>query len=903
MWKLAALVMLSALTGPPLQAASVVENHEFDAAHSNFELGFWNQAEKGFAEFAKKYTNSEFYAQAIIYEAQALVKETRYSDAIYLLSAEKARAGAVADRFAFWTGQAQLGDTNYHGAAETFAQLLKDYPTSELRLRAAVGEAEAWMKLGDWPRVIETLNDPAGAFQQEAKAIPLEHLVVTGRLWLSEAEFARKDYAAAEQTLLSIGGQKLDPDMEWNRRRLLGRVQLAAGHREDALQTSAALLELAGQPGAAPHRGESLAFQAEVLEQMDRPVDAIAAYEQNLQAGLPMELRRQALLKIIDLYLLQNDPQAARTNLENFLAKYPTEKGTDVALLTSGEVNLKLHYQAGRPPSATEEPRVALETNLLDRAITNFTTLIATTTNNFILGKAQLNLGWCLLMKGKAVESEAAFSNAVAHLPLSQDQAVARFKLADAQYWRKDYAGSLANYGAVIEQYRSFPAVINGLFEQALYQMVRAALNQTNLDAASRAMTNLTAWYPDGQLLGPSTLMLGQGLAREGEAVQARDLLSSFAARVPDSPLLPEVQLAIARTYQFESDWTNAIAQYETWLKVWTNHPSRQKAEFALALVNSAAGRESNAVAQFASFVARYTNNALAPTAQYWVADHNWRQGNFETAEISYKKVWQTWSNSSLADPARLAAGKAAMAREAVPRAIEYFTYLTSKVDLPPALWLEAAFAYADALVKLPVPDYSNAIQVFQLITNKYPNTPSVPLAVGRLGECYFTMAGLNPTHYQYEAAITNFQMVMDSPLADASARSQAEVKLAGTLEIMAGRKQSEADASERLNRALAHYLNVVNEGNLRAGEAQDLFWLNEAGLSAGPLAEALGQAAFDAGRVKEATDSWKAELRLYQKLSERLPSMQQVLDKRISKLQLKLDAVERRETSVQGGQ
>ena len=61
----------------------------------------------------------------------------------------------------------------------------------------------------------------------------------------------------------------------------------------------------------------------------------------NLAEGIPAERRRQALLKIIELSMAQNQiPQAAKT-LENFLSQYPDAALADLALLTLGELRLR----------------------------------------------------------------------------------------------------------------------------------------------------------------------------------------------------------------------------------------------------------------------------------------------------------------------------------------------------------------------------------------------------------------------------------------------------------------------------------------------------------------------------------------------------------------------------------
>ncbi|MDB6018818.1 MAG: Tetratricopeptide domain protein [Pedosphaera sp.] len=871
----------------PLQAASTSEIKAFRAAKDSFSGGWWQRAEGEFVDFARKYPGSEFYAEAILLEAQARFKREEGSTKNFaavseLLSAEAAHAGTSADQFAYWTAEAQLYGTNYTAAAEAFARLMKDYPaaSSRLRLQAALGEAEARSKLTDWPGVIEALRQPTGVFQQILQAGPTNDLdlVMNGCFLLSEAELAKKDYAAAEAALQKAALLKGNWEQEWRRLYLLGRIQLASGRAEEALQRSTNLLELAAAPGRSEMQAESIAFQGDVLEQMDCLAAAVEAYEKNVAKEVAPEQRRQAMLKVVELNLRQNKTEAAAQKLEDFLSKYPGEAGADLKLLALGELRLKQYYAAGETgPKIEGAPPVDAGTNLLQQAKTNFQNLITTFTNSPLRGKAELNLGWCLLAEGNIAESRTAFSSAVDRLPFSEDQAVARFKLADIQYLEKDFAGAITNYNSIIEQYGALAPVKNGLFEPALYQVVQAGLAQTNLTAATQAMDRILEWYPTGSLIQPAMLLVGQGLNREGSPAHAREVFSKFAAVSPDSALLPEVDLAIARTYEMESNWDGAIKKYEAWLGTYTNSPALPRAEFARAWANAEAGFDTNAFLLFTNFVARFQTNELAPLAQYWVADHYWRHDDFSRAEINYQVVFKNtnWPGSGLADQALMMASRAAVARDAVREAITYYlTNLASNPNLPAELSLEAKFAYGDALTLSKDTNnlgsnFREAIQVFSRILNADPTNRFTPLAAGRMGDCYLQLAELDPAHYQYDSASNAYQTVIDSSVADVSARSQAQIGMAQCLEKTARLKPG-SEQADLLGLSLDRYLDVVYGKNLREGEKFNLYWVNEAGKNAGRLAEEMNE--------------WKQAVALYKHLLDLLPPLRSTLEKKIMK-------------------
>ena len=188
-WILVLATLLAA--GPRLLAASSAETRAFNAATNTFRLGFSDRAEAAFASFAQTYTNSARLGEAILYQAEARIQQTNYAGAIELLSARQGSAGTNADQYLFWLAEAHFRKGDHPAAQAAFARLVKEFPASPRRLESAIGEATARMKVGDWPGVIEVLQQPDGVFQNAARARGADELVSCGHLLLTEAELAR----------------------------------------------------------------------------------------------------------------------------------------------------------------------------------------------------------------------------------------------------------------------------------------------------------------------------------------------------------------------------------------------------------------------------------------------------------------------------------------------------------------------------------------------------------------------------------------------------------------------------------------------------------------------------------------------------------------------------------------
>jgi tetratricopeptide (TPR) repeat protein len=841
-------------------APPTADQRALAAAEDSFRLGFWERAEKQFATVAEKApAKSELRAQAWLRAAQAQFKQGRFTNAVELLSKQKLTAGALADEYQFWLAEAQFQNADYAVAAETYSRLAKEFTNSEHFVEAGYDAALSRSKLGDWAAVESLLQQPDGAFQMAAAASPTNEFVVRGILLLGEAQFAQKNFAAAEASVQPLAGQKLSAELDWRRQFLQCRIQQTTDQLPVALAGTTNLLALAQATGNRELQAESALLKGGILERLKKTDEAIAAYETNLTDDFPLERRRQAVLKIVELLLARNKTALAVQRLEKFLGQYGKDKAADTALLTAGELHLR-EYLAN--PAAN--------TNDWQQARAQFDLIVTNYPRSALLGKALLNRGWCWWVVTNFPESLAAFQQAT-NAALAEDQALARYKWADCQMQLNDYAGALTNYNFVLDKFSPWPVVRDELFEPALYQIVRASLAVGDVAAATNALGKILAWYPGSFLCDRGMLLTGEKLNRIGDAATARKIYTNALARFPKSPLAAELRLAVARTFEREKNWTAALAEYEHWLTDFPDHEAQPQALFSQAWDTGAAGQFTNALNLFTNFVAQFPTNELAPLAQNWVADYFMQQGDFKSAEANYQLLFQKWPPSLVTYGARLLAGRAAMARLGYAEAKDYFTKLINDKECPPDLVAQAFFEYGDATMGMestdtnkPLANIEEAIRIYSKIPQLYPTNELVAPAWGRVGDCFLQLAVANTN--LYVAATNAYQQALDAAQTSVAVRSQAEFGLGNVLEKMAAQKKG-ADATALLKQALDHYLNVALTANVRAAESPDAFWLKKAGLEAARLAEALGQ--------------WKQAGDLYDALAEKLPQLKELLAKR----------------------
>lgn len=871
---LAVLLFAFCLLPFALSGAADAETRAFNVAAKFFQDGFYPRAEREFAGFVQTFPNSPRAADAILWQARARLSQTNAAGAVALLTSNLTRAGQLADQYRFWLGQMRLDSGDYEAAAAEFARLLNEFTNSTRRLEASFGEAQARFKLQEWPRVIELLQKPDGAFQEAARAGGNEELVARGQLLLAEAQFKKQDYRAAEATAGPVPTHAVE--IAWARQFLLCRLELATEREELALRDATNLLALAAATGQPRLQAESFALQGAILEELQEYDDAIRAYEQLQAENMPEDQRRDAFLKIVELMLTQESIPQAAARLEKFLAVHPEDSASDDVLLTLGELRLKEHLAslADTNAPATNNPAVPA-TNRLQQAILCFEQLPQKYPQSPRVGKAHLDRGWALLADGKIVEAQAAFKLAAAKLPFSEDQAIARFKLADTQFLQNDLTNALAGYRKLIDDYGGLPRIRTGLFDRAWYQIGRVCLQLGDRAGAEDAMSKILLLYPATLYSGRILLLLGQDLSQAGQPAKARALFTEFTRTITNSALLPEVQMALARSYELENRWPEAIHAYDGVLARFRTNAIAPRAEFLRALANDHAGRETNALNALKKFLVRFPTNEYAPRAQDWMGDFYFRNEDYVEAERIYQ-----WTNWPAADPirfqARFKAGRAAFMRQGYDDAITYFLSLINDKQCPTNLLAEAFFAYGDAITNQPLPPtatnrlakWETAIDVFAKIPQqcaKDPATaPTIARAWGRIADCWFQLASQDSR--RYTNALESYEKALASPQADLATRSQAEIGLANVLAKQAQLKVP-PDAA-LFEAALGHYLNVVYGKNLREDEAPIPLWVKEAG--------------FAAARLLEARKQPDQAVKVYLRLQQLIPSLRPTLEKRI---------------------
>ncbi len=849
--RLFSLLLLAGFTlaVAPRSLAQSEDRLAFDAALRSFEGQLWERAAAEFGAFAAAHPKSELKPEA-----------------------EQRRLYAQAE-VDFLKG-------DFPSAQRNFATYEAAFPGNPRAVLAAVREAEAALRMNKPDIALIPLGKPDQPFAKAlAAGTPPEIVAVLfrGLLVRAEAQLLKTNQAEADATLVEAEKFAGSPEEKWVRWRRLTVLRSGSGNT-NALAGATALLGLSNaDPALAGRRAEAASLAGQIRLKFSQPQAAAEAFGQNLAPGTPAEYLREATLRLAELDLAAGDFLAARKRLESFLSAQPLDPEINALRMRLGQGLFRQYLQQGTNAEAV---------TLLTLAGQSYQMALTNGPSKELAGPLNLGRGWCLWEEGLRInspdrirEAETNFLAAAAALPRGADQAVSRFKAADCQAFRKDWAGALTNYLGVARDYPDVVAV-QSLVEPALQQAVIAATEAGDLANGQMAVGALLALNPRGEAVAQSALLVGQALSVRGRDVESTTLLEAFLKRFPETPLSAEIKLTLVSARLRSGDWISAVTELDRWIAVHTNHPSLARAEFDRWYAASRAGVITNAIEQVQALAARYPTNTSVLTAQLALAADFYSQGDFARAEQACVSVVTNvvWKGTGNWYRAKLLAAEAARRRQAWANASTNLFELLNDVALPDALVPSAFFALGELHLErppepgaAPLARFRSALEAFTR-AGQFTNSAVAPAAVGKMADCHLQLATVSTNSYEIAAGL--YRRVIDWPGVELASRSKATLGLGIVAEKLAALRSS-GESVALLREAANHYLDVVHGKLLRPGEAVDAWWLKEGGREAGRVLEALGQ--------------WAQAVALYEQMGRELPAQKATWDARAAEARKRL--------------
>ena len=724
---------------------------------------------------------------------EALVRAGRLEDALELFADPSLTIDGEAT---FWRAQALAGLDRWAAALSLYAQVAAD-EKSFLRNEAAFGQAEALRALGQTQPAMRVLKSLENVPQWSTRA----------KLGEAQLLLEQGDLAAADHLLRETKPQLATERNE--RRFLFGRLNLAQGHLEKAIETLSVILK---NPEGVSHR-----------------------------------LLLATLFALADAHAQAKTPEGGDDPLEEFIDHHPNDSGLPAIFARLDEL-----YRMERKPSTNElerwvrdpaQPRQALAQWYLARSrlragdrvggIQLLTQLRDSPLRLSSLGEADLELARLHLAKGEWEKATKAAQAARRKNPAPEFLQQIDWLTAEANY----RSGRWEEAASIYEQLaRQAPALSgDALFNAALCWLrldreseFGAAYRKISNDPSKRAV--------EGELL----LEQGAVQAARGKP-EAEETFRKFIRDFPRSPRVSEAWVALAEL-SFHEPKPDLEAARQNLAQARRQNPTPaalERADYLDIWIEEAtpSADEGTVITAANKFLQQYPDSRFSAEVRMKLAEAYFRRQDFANAQTQFELLVQQNPGAPLAEKALFFAARSAMSSMGAGALDHALALLDQVVKLNGELkW---AARNEEAAIERRLGKNREAQALYDEVLKNDARPAERREALCGKGDIFYELGATDPENYR--RAIEFYERLANEPGVPAHWRNQAEFKKGKALE-----KLNDKPA------ALTTYYGVVEDG-MRPDRQQEFFWFYKAG--------------FNAAHLLEEANDWKAAVAVYRKL------------------------------------
>lgn len=508
---------------------------------------------------AGAYPNHPQLFDALLLEGQCLESQGDLPEALRIYQKLAADAPVSAKPAAYYAiGMACQQGGRYAAAAENFALILKEYPTSTYaplaRLQAAIVQLRAGDSAGARGALVAIgQQDPPRA--------------ATAAYWLAQCDMAEKKFAPARAVLVQLWSAALPekPQVLF----AIAACDLALGNHQAAADGFAKFCVTYPQDPQVP---EALYQQALALRQLGKYKESLELCQQVRTAAVVVLLRPAALLAADDLFLLEQYGPAAAA-----LANLPPGAASPAE---------RVHIALRRGQCAYYTRDYASAIALLTPAVTE-----PAAAGSPLLADAVFLLGDAQLQTGQNADAVATLGR---YLTLSQDrQQEATYKLAAAQRAGGDGMAALVTLGGLLKGPLDSSWVQRGWLAYG-----QIAQQNKRLDEAAGALQKLLAVKPTAELGAPALYTLAQIAMESGKYQDAAGLFAQVTATYPGHELAADAVFQQGAALKEAGQLQPALALFQSYVNHHATGKLVNQARQMAAVCQSGLGQGSQAIAQ-----------------------------------------------------------------------------------------------------------------------------------------------------------------------------------------------------------------------------------------------------------------------------------------------------------------
>ncbi|MGI8956407.1 MAG: tetratricopeptide repeat protein [Chthoniobacterales bacterium] len=726
--------------------------------------------------------------------AEALVRAGRLDAALEIFADPALTSDAESN---FWQAQALAGLDRWPSALPLYAQVAAD-AKSALRNEAAFGQAEALRALG----------------RKDEALLVLRSLEKTST-WVTRAKLGQAqllldhgDLTAADRLLRETKPQVATERSE--RRFLFGRLNIAQGHSEKAIETLNLILK---HPEGVSHR-----------------------------------LLVATLFALADAHAQEKTPKGGDDLLEEFIDHHPNDSALPAIFARLDEL-----YRMERKPSTNElerwmrdpaQPRQALAQWYMarsrlragdrEKAIELLTQLRDSPTHLPSLGEADLELARLHLERRewdeaiKAAEAARALNSTPAFLQQAD------WLIAEANY----RSGKMET---AAKTYEDLARRTPGLAGDALFN---AALCWLRLDRSTEFAADYRKISNDPAKQGAQgDLLLEEGSVQASQGKpEAEETFRKFIRDFPQSPRISEAWVALAEL-AFHAAQPDLNAARKDLAQARQGNPTpeaRERADYLEIWIEDAtpSSAETAVVESANKFLQQYPDSRFAAEVRMKLAEAYFRRQDFANAQTQFELLAQQKPEAPLAEKALFFAARSATSSMGAGSQDHALALLDEVVKLDGDLkW---AARNEEAAIERRLGKNREAQALYDEVLKNETKPAERREALCGKGDIFYEMGATDPQNYQ--RAIEFYDQLAKDPGVPAHWRNQAEFKKGKALE-----KLDDKPA------ALTTYYGVLEEG-MGTDRQREFFWFYKAG--------------FNAAHLLEESNDWKSAAAVYRKLA-----------------------------------
>jgi len=430
-----------------------------------------------------------------------------------------------------------LAEANYY--LDDFKEAIKEYQkvtssTQDRKLTALseLGISWSYLKSEDYTQAEDNFSKIRGSDLEEADRSTL----LLGRAIIAEELNRHKDAKAFFDQLLDSTD---DP---------LVSVQAYVGKAD-------CLYNLGDYPGAIEVYEEGVSKISEIIPQdmVDKLhyglawaflkeakfKEAIGEFQKVAKLSEERTVKISALCQIGDTYQDSGEFSRAIAVYDSILKDYPESHYSDY-----------VQYQLGTS---------LLKTGNYDGAILAFQKLKKEYSSSKLLDDASYALGLSYFQRENYVAAGEIFENFQNDFKESNLGAQAMYLLGASLYNRAKFSEAIEVYKNIIRAYNQDSELV----QKSEYEIADCFYRMGNEKEAMSRFKVLRTKYPDSALTPEVVWWLGEYYYRNNKLTLARRYFSSLIKDFPDSSLLPNAYYALASTYQEESQYEDAVENFQ----------------------------------------------------------------------------------------------------------------------------------------------------------------------------------------------------------------------------------------------------------------------------------------------------------------------------------------------------